>query len=114
MASEQSPEAQQKLEQFFHHGKAEHPPTDTEMGKPPAQRSSDIRQAEHKEKRMEENQQNPLMQPLERRVKDAEKQADQYGREMHVPQTYPQTLIADQNPFGASGDSSVGKEPRED
>lgn len=67
------------------------------------QRDSGTRQAEHKEKRREENEQNPLLQPEERRVKDALKQADQYGRDMEVSQTKPQTLLDDQDPFGASG-----------
>jgi hypothetical protein len=77
------------------------------------QRDSETRQAEHREKRREEDPaQNPLMKPTERRVADAKKQADQYGREMTIPQTYPQTSLEDQDGFAAPADSAV-REPRE-
>lgn len=106
MASAQSEDVQQQLDSFLHHDKPEHPPTDIEAGKKPADE-------EHKETQGEEKHQHPLMQSKERRVKDAQKQADQYGREMIYPQTLPQTVLNEQDPFGAPADSAEGREPRE-
>ncbi|OAE33139.1 hypothetical protein AXG93_4773s1120 [Marchantia polymorpha subsp. ruderalis] len=101
MASEH---AQKKAEEFFHHDKpeAETPPIDQEFGRKPA-KDSGARQAEHKQQRAEEAAAAPLTgRDVERSVKDSLKQADQYGRDMSVEQTLPQTRIEEQNPFGGS------------
>ncbi|CAM6097521.1 unnamed protein product [Calypogeia fissa] len=103
MASEQAQAVEQNLQRFFHDYKTEHPPPDAEM------ETTRTRQAEHNEKRGEENEHTSLIEPKERRVKDAAKQADHYGREMTVAQQMPQTL----DPFAASGESSPAKEPRD-
>ncbi|KAL2642654.1 hypothetical protein R1flu_010241 [Riccia fluitans] len=101
MASEQ---AQKIADQFFHHDKpeSETPPVDPEFGKKPA-KDSGLRQAEHKEQRAKEAAaKSHGHRDVERSVKESLKQADEYGRDMSVNQTAPQTLLDDQNPFGGS------------
>lgn len=68
------------------------------------QKDSGARQAEHKEQRAAEAaQKTPYTErDVERSVKESLQLADQYGRDMSIGQTLPQTLTEEQNPFGGS------------